>query len=364
MLKRLSLVSLAIATAGGPTAVQAAQFTFLDPAFVQQIYTGPLVGGPGMAWTSSGHLLTLNGSTILEYDPLASAVHQGTNIHPTIATHPIAGLLPGAGVGISNGIDGYIYVATGNGLQRVDPTSWTVTTPAANLPGISGLGTGGAYGITTLPNGKIVYVAGTGTNEVYVYDPVAQTNSLIYTSTGLIDDIQASPTGEIALAGQANNEIIIITAAGAVLVTVPAPLAYPDGLAFGYGASVARLFSNDNQGTITAYDFSPGYASLLSTTTIASGGSYGDLAAVGPDCALYVSQFYNGGYHNSALFGTRWDDATINNEPSIVRISSSRPGECAFAPSVGGDVPEPGAAWLSLLGLAALGVARRRPAAA
>lgn len=363
----LRIAGLAAALALSGSQAGAVQFTLLNAAYQQQIYTGPLVGGPGMAWTAGGHLLTLDfaSQSIREYDPTASATHQGTAVHPVIATHAISGLLTtsNSGIGMANGTDGYIYVTTGNGsqngLQRVDPTTWTVTTPAANLPNSTVVGNSGSYGITVLPDGRIVFVAGSGDTQVYVYDPTAQTNTLIYNAPALIDDIQASPTGEIALAGQGNNSLILISASGTVINSFNTAT-YPDGLAFGYGAAVFKLFSNDNMGTITEYDFGTSYANAPVITTIASGGSYGDLAAVGPDCALYVSQFYNGGYHGSALFGTNWDNAVTNNEPSIVRISS-KDGRCAFAGGPGtNDVPEPGGVPLALAGLAALGALRSR----
>jgi hypothetical protein len=335
----------------GASLAQAVQFTYLDPSFQQEIYTGPLVGGPGMVWTSGGNLLTRNGSDIIEYSPTQNAVHQGTNIHAAINTHNIAGLIS-TGYGITSGTDGYLYTNTGNGLQRIDPSTWTVTTPFANLPGIGAIGLSGGYGATTLPDGRIVYVAGWLTNEVYFYNPGLAINTLVFTAAGLIDDIQASPTGEIALAGQGLNNVQIITSAGVLLNTINT-LAYPDGLAFGFGASAYRLYSNDNQGTITEYDFGGNYGNAPTLTTIASGGSYGDLASVGPDCALYVSQVYNNNFHGSASFGTRWDNGNVNNDPSIVRISSSQRGECAFSGPPNG-VPEPGSLMLALLALLAL----------
>lgn len=356
-LRSLRLVLAAALVAAPGAALHAAQFTYLDAAYQQEIYTGPLVGGPGMAWTGSGNLLTRNGNDLLEYSPTAIGIHLGTAIHTVIATHTIAGLLAPSisSIGMVNGTDGYIYATTGSGLQRIDPTTWTATT-VGNLPGIAGT-LPAHYGITVLPDGRIVYVAGGGVNEIYVYDAVAQTNTLIYTAAGLIDDIQASPTGVIALAGQGLNNIVIINASGAVLTTVNTT-AFPDGLAFGYGAAVTKLFSNDNQGTITEYDFNPTYTALLGAPiTIASGGSYGDLAAVGPDCSLYVSQFFNNNYHGSASFGTRWDNGTINNEPSIVRISS-RDGSCAFSGT--NPVAEPANVWLFGVALSALVAVRRR----
>lgn len=358
---RLRLLA-ALSVAWMPLAATAGQFSYLDAAYQQEIFNGPLVGGPGMAWTAGGNLLTRNGSSLIEYGLTASASYLGTPIHPVSTTHNVSGLLFNSSYGMVNGTDGYIYTTTGTGLQRIDPTTWTVTTPGANLPG-SSVPNGQAWGITVLPDGRIVYVAGPATNLIYVYDPVAMTNALIYTAPTLIDDIQASPTGEIALAAQGNNSIIMISSTGTVLSTVngstPNNFAgshYADGLAFGYGAAAHKLFSNDNQGTITEWDYAPGYTSLLSSTVIASGGSYGDLAAVGPDCSLYVSQFFNFNINGSASFGTNWVGGT-NNDPSIVRISS-RDGSCAFSgstPPGGGNagVPEPGAAPLVLTALAA-----------
>ena len=350
--------------------IAAPQFLYLDAAYLQDIYTGPLIGGPGMAWTSSGNLLTRDGAIIREYSQTANATYLGTSIHSTISAHAIAGLGFNLSYGMVNGHDGYIYATTGTGLQRINPATWTVTTPGVDLPG-SAVPSGQAWGVTVLRDGRIVYVAGPNTNLVYVFNPISNTNALIYTATNslsspvLIDDIEASPTGEIALAIVGSNEIRIISSTGTLVSTVTT-LHYPDGLAFGWGSGVFKLFSNDNQGYITKYDFNAGYTSLVSSLTIASGGSYGDLAAVGPDCSLYVSQYYNPiGPARGSTFGTNWTNVT-NNDASIVRISS-RDGSCAFSPS-GGIVAEPssvllGSTALALLFAFRLGLITRRNSA-
>ena len=103
--------------------VEANQFPYLDPTYTQQIYTGPLVGGPGMAWTASGDLLTRNGSDIIEYSPTQNATHQGTPIHASTVTHTITGL-SNTGYGMTNGLDGYIYTVTSGGLERFNPSNW------------------------------------------------------------------------------------------------------------------------------------------------------------------------------------------------------------------------------------------------
>jgi len=345
------VISTMLAVLLSAAAAQANQFPYLDPAYVQEIYTGPLVGAPG-AWTSGGNLLVKNGSNILEYSLTQNAVHQGTNIHGVIATHSISGL-NATGYGITRGLDGYIYTTTGAGLQRFDPNNWAA--PAQSLSGT--VGGGGGYGITTLPDGRIAYVAGGGTNELYVYNPSTLTNTLIYTAPSLVDDIEAGPAGVIALAWQSNSGIIIVNSAGA-LINSFLTLHYPDGLAFGNGVTSTSLFSNNNDGTISQYVLGPGYTGTPVVTDIATGsGAYGDIAAVGPDCAFYVTQFENGGLNGSTPgIGTHWDNGVTNAEPSIIRIALAN-GECGFY-STTNEVPEP--ATLSLLALGGLALLRRR----
>ena len=113
----LSVVLLCAAVLFLATESNATQFNVLDPGYVQEIYAAPLTPNQeaGMAWTSSNHLLTRAGSTIVEYGLTQNAVVNGTNVHASIATHPISGLAT-SGYGLTNGEDGLIYAATGSGL--------------------------------------------------------------------------------------------------------------------------------------------------------------------------------------------------------------------------------------------------------
>ena len=329
------------------SAAQAIQYSYLDPNYVQEIYTGPLVGGPGMAWTNSNNLLTRNGASIIEYSPTQNTVHQGTNLHSSIITHNITGL-SSSGFGMSRGLDGYIYTATSGGLQRFNPSNWAA--PAQSLAGTVG---GAGYGITTLPDGRIAYCAGSVPSDVYIYDPSSGTNTWIYTASSLIDDIEAGPSGVIALAEQSSSGITIIGNTGTVIKSFSTPH-FPDGLAFGDGITTSTLYSNNNDGTISRYVLGPGFTGVPVITDIATGSAaYGDLASVGPDCAFYVSQFDNGGMHGStAGIGTHWDNGVTNNEASIIRISL-RSGQCGFnCPT--GDTPEPASLLLVLTGLVPL----------
>jgi len=174
------------------------------------------------------------------------------------------------GYGLAEGLDGYIYTPTGIGLQRFSAAQ---PGSAQTLPGTAG---GQGYGITTLPDGRIAYVAGPSTNEVYLYNPSTTTNMLIYTAPALIDDIEASATGAIALALQPINAITIISDSGAVINSLTSLPHHPDGLAFGDGVTADWLYSNNNYGL-------------------------------------------NG---STSGVGTHWDNGITNAEASIIRIAA------------------------------------------
>src|ERR1044071_3844837 len=92
-------------------ASQAAQFSYLGPAYTQEIYAGPAVGIPG-AWTTSNQMLARynSGPNIYEYSATQNAVYQGTNLHGVTATHTIAGLV--SGVNLTRAKNGFLYLPT------------------------------------------------------------------------------------------------------------------------------------------------------------------------------------------------------------------------------------------------------------
>ena len=131
-------ILVSVATLALLATAHATQFSYLDPTYTQEIFTGPLVGGPAMAWTNTGNMLTRNGSDILEYSFTQNAVHLGTNVHGVIATHTITGLSTN-GFGMARGTDGYIYVVTAGGLQRFNPNNWALFPDNVGGPDLSEL---------------------------------------------------------------------------------------------------------------------------------------------------------------------------------------------------------------------------------
>ncbi len=322
--------------------VWAVQFSYLDPAYTQEIFTGP-ASGLGLTFTQDGHLVVQNdwfgpSGTVTVYSLTADTTYQGTTVHSG-TVQSVSGL--GFGRGITTGTDGLLYSNTSSGIQAIDATTWTATT----IPGSAG----GSYGIGTLSDGRIVH---SDSSNIYILNPTTGTDTFIYAAGTFIDGLTVSPTDEIFLAGLSEGHVIVISTTGALINDV-AVTHSPDGMAFGAGSA----FANNTDGTITRLTFAgAGYTGAVTETLFASGGAYGDLATVGPDGAFYVTQWGPGG-------GLHWDNGTTTSDLAVVRISL--PGGGGFEPPAGtpgepptGGVPEPST--LLLLGAGLVGLFARK----
>jgi len=315
---------------------EANQYSYLDPAYQQEIYTGNLATGwgPGFSWNSSGQLLLRGNNNIYEYSATANTTVNGTSVHGYV-THAVSGL--GSGYATVNHPDGYVYATSSGGLQQIDLNTWTATTLAGTV--------GGYYGIGVLPDGRIAY---SDTQRIFVYNPVGGTNTQVYDAGSFVDQISVTNTGEIFVAVLGSNRIDVVSPTGTVINSFATSLGSPDGMAFGNG----HAYSNNTNGTITEYSFAgPGYSGAVTQTLFASGGVYGDLASVGPDGALYVSQ---------------WGTINWNNGPAgssaVIRISRIDGGggfDTGGTGFPGNPVPEPGTMALLVTGIAGMALHRR-----
>ena len=306
------------------------------------------------------------GNQILEHSLTQNVTTNGTNVHGVTVSHTITGLST-SGYGMTTGFDGRIYTVTSNGLERFDPNNWAA--PATLLPGTVG---GPGWGVTTMSNGNIAY---SDSANIYVYDPVATTNTLIYTSSAQVDDIEASSSGYIALSGHSNGTITVISNAGSPTLTFSTATGSgahaPDGLAFGDGVNTNAIFSNNNDGTITEFQLSPGSRRCFHPPTLRRTSRkpirWAAPMATSPPldqiAQFYVTQYENGGSNGSTPgVGTHWDNGTTTAQASIVRISLvDRNGLeiCGFD-STTHPTPEPSTFVLGIAGMAGLGLAKLR----
>lgn len=334
MFKKLFIGCLALC---GANAALAGQFSTLDPAYTQSFYTGA-AGGLGLTFTQGGQLVVRNdfgaGANVLSvYSTTADTTYQGTSVHSYV-NHTVAGLST-SGRGITTGLDGSLYANSGSGIQRVDTATWTATTFAGSHSG--------AYGIAVNAAGMIIH---NDSANIWSLNPLTGIDTLLFASGTFIDGIAIASTGEIFLADLGGTRVKVLSATGTLINDVAVSHG-PDGMAFGGGAA----YANNTDGTITKLTFAgPGYTGAVTQQVIASGGAYGDLATVGPDCAFYVTQY-------GPIGGIHWDNGASTSDIAVVRVATSDL-TCGFEvppalPPPATGAPAPGT--LALMGIALLG---------
>jgi len=206
------------------------------------------------------------------------------------------------GLGLANGLTGLLYSNSYPGVIQVDPaTGATIAGPA---PGVGGT----QLGIATDPQtGNLVFAdAKGGLSEA---PPNLSSTSKFSTAVSSIDGMAWDPTGNFLFLA-ASGSVAVLNRSGVLVQTIHLTKGSgPDGMAF-HSGTPEFLVSNNNDGTITRYDFPSGDFTKAPTQSVfASGGSRGDHAQVGPDGCLYVSQQ-----------ATHFGDGTITGSGSLVQI--------------------------------------------
>lgn len=283
-------------------------FPTLAAPFTQELYAADLPFAVNMAFASDGDVFTGYApfGPLRRVDAQTTVLEHGSSVHPHA---PVTPANPQYYIGMVNGPNGNVYTNNGNGPQEID-----ATTGQPIGPRISGPGAGNGYGITVDPQtGHLVYAT---TNGIAWVAPDRSASGW-FTTTGYADGIAFDPTGNYLFAA-IGGHVDVIDRAGthvqSIALTTPGSYG-SDGMAF-HAGTPNFLVSVNNSGDITRFDFPGGdYTQPPTQSVFASGGFRGDMAQVGGDGCLYLSQ-------SQARFADGTVSSTSNNGTSgaIVKI--------------------------------------------
>jgi hypothetical protein len=314
-----------VAAQGGPfTAVQA-PFTEATFATSNSFLGGVAFAPNGDVWADECYF---SGSPLHRFSTSATYVQNGSTLHQESIVSS------NAGCGLTNGPGGQLYSNTSQGVSTLDASTGA---PVA----VGGQG-GNALGIAVDPqDGSLVYPDAAcrsgGGCPIDRYDPATGQSTtfanLSAAQATFVDGVAFDPSGQfLALSTRAPFfALTILDRTGAVVQQVPIS-SEPDGISF-HWSTPQFIITNNNDGTVTRYDFAGGDLTATPTvSTFASGGFRGDLSLVGADGCAYLTQG-----------GTRYADGTVGYTDSVAQLC---PG---FTPSTGVSPPSGPAAQVLFL---------------
>jgi hypothetical protein len=130
------------------------------------------------------------------------------------------------------------------------------------------------------------------------------------TTGDFVDGIAFDPTGNFLFLSNRSPSfrLTILDRCGGLVQHAPMS-SEPDGISF-HAVTPKFVVTSNANGTMTRFDF-PGddFTRPPVQSVFASGGSRGDLAQVGPDSCMYLTQYR-----------TRYDNGTVAGQDSLVRI--------------------------------------------
>ena len=302
-------------------------FTYLQPGFTQELtgVSSLAPGSPvhyvfgGVAFAADGDPVVADSVAAGQSNQLhrfdlnsAGTVSNGTRLYPETLTPTDPG---GA---LVNHPNGKLYLGIDdavNGVAEIDPTTFSI------IRRVGPRGVAHSLAVDPQTNHLIYPDAVCATSgsacRLVDLDPVSGNQvtfaSLNATQSLFTGGLAFDPAGNfifLADRNSAGRRLLILNRQGQTVQSVPVN-SEPVGLAF-HVTGASFVVTNNADGTMTRLDF-PGndYAQQPTASLFASGGFPGELMQVGPDGALCVTQH-----------GTRYNDGTISDKSSLVRISS------------------------------------------
>jgi hypothetical protein len=207
-----------------------------------------------------------------------------------------------------------------HGVYSFDPNTLALGPKIAATPGLE-------RGLAGDPLSTDLYVADNLGNLLRIENPdsASPTVTPFFHSSSDFDQIYFKHDGSILFgASNGSDHVIGIDRTGAAVVDVVLAGRHPDGIAVAQPNTIVQtpggpvdvsnnVFVNSNDGTVERIDVNNGNA----LSVVMSGGSRGDLATVGPDRCLYITQSHSIERIEPCFFQTTLNHAPVTQDGAL-----------------------------------------------